>query len=85
MEVPKPMLTEFGIHYRLESCVWLLSAYGALCRIFFKGKLILLRCKKFNISPLRTIILDDGLVGRAEAEYLFVQRKSDKGREIFAC
>ena len=25
MAVPKPMLTEFGIHYRLESCgcVWL--------------------------------------------------------------
>ena len=21
MAVPKPMLTEFGIHYRLESCV----------------------------------------------------------------
>ena len=61
----------------------MVSKYGALCRIFFKGKLLLLRCKIFNISPLRTIILDDGLGGRAEAEYLFVQRKSDKGRERY--
>ena len=26
MAVPKPMLTEFGIHYRLESCVHILKA-----------------------------------------------------------
>ena len=26
MAVPKPMLTEFGIHYRLESCVVLSEA-----------------------------------------------------------
>ena len=29
MAVPKPLLTEFGVHYRLESC-------GLLCLIFEK-------------------------------------------------
>ena len=29
MAVPKPMLTEFGIHYRLESCV---SLYKTHCK-----------------------------------------------------
>ena len=31
MAVPKPMLTEFGIHYRLESCV--LHSLGKLFHI----------------------------------------------------
>ena len=30
MAVPKPMLTEFGIHYRLESCEGLLEFGGEL-------------------------------------------------------
>ena len=33
MAVPKPMLTEFGIHYRLESCVSFSTFYlwGRTC------------------------------------------------------
>ena len=30
MAVPKPMLTEFGIHYRLESCVEVTYRIGKL-------------------------------------------------------
>ena len=29
MAVPKPMLTEFGIHYRLESCEPFLDLFSA--------------------------------------------------------
>ena len=35
MAVPKPMLTEFGIHYRLESCAkqfFLQEHLGGLCK-----------------------------------------------------
>ena len=30
MAVPKPMLTEFGINHRLESCALLYAFYGSL-------------------------------------------------------
>ena len=36
MALPKPILTEFGIHYRLESCVRHFDFMQCSCHVLFK-------------------------------------------------
>ena len=48
MAVPRPMLTQFGIHYILESCVWLTGMVQASVQDFHHGKP---QPKNIRVSP----------------------------------
>ena len=67
MAVPKPMLTEFGIHYILESCG------GLLCEAFIIGSVI------FSKRLLGFIRISVGVYYMFHFAFLLKQRIAGRG------